>query len=140
MDRCTPLEYVAPFEKVMKIFIAHSSSFKFHEDLYTPLRESALNKEHNIVLPHESGDYADSKKEILSSTIVIAEVSRPSTGTGIELGWADDAKIPIICIYGEGTHPSTSLRSISSIFIQYSSVKDMIDKISTAIAAVRSTM
>ena len=71
---------------------------------------------------------------------MIAEVSRPSIGVGIELGWADSAKIPIICMYNEGTKPSVSLKAISTIFVQYLGAKDMIEKIGTAIAAVRSTM
>jgi hypothetical protein len=124
----------------MKIYVAHSSSFEFQKHLYAPLRASLLNKEHNLVLPHETEVVTNSKNEIISSTIVIAEVSRASIGVGIELGWADDAKIPIVCIYSEGTKPSPSLKSISAIFVQYSGAKDMIEKITTAITAVRSTM
>ena len=124
----------------MKIYVAHSSNFEFQKHLYTPLLTSHLSKEHNLVLPHETEIVINSKNEIISSTIVIAEVSRASIGVGIELGWADDAKIPIICIYNEGTKPSTSLKSISAIFVQYSGTKDMIEKITTAITAVRSTM
>ncbi len=124
----------------MKIYVAHSSNFEYQKLLYAPLRSSVLSTEHSLVLPHETEVVVDTKKEITSSTIIIAEVSRPSTGMGIELGWADAASIPIVCIYAEGTKPSQSLRAISSIFIQYSGTKDMIEKIGTAIAAVRSTM
>lgn len=134
------MEYDASFEKDMKIYVAHSSNFEFQKHLYAPLRTSSLNKEHNLVLPHEAEVLLNSKSDIRTSTIVIAEVSRASIGVGIELGWADDAKIPIICIYSEGTKPSPSLKSISAIFVQYSGPKDMIEKITTAITAVRSTM
>lgn len=124
----------------MKIYIAHSSHFDYQKHLYAPLQASELSKEHTLVFPHENATVSNSKAEIVSSTILIAEVSHPSTGMGIELGWADDAKIPIVCIYSEGSKPSTSLKAISAIFIQYSGAKDMIDKIITAITAVRSTM
>lgn len=140
MDWSISLEYDASFEKDMKIYVAHSSNFEFKKHLYEPLLASPLSKEHNFVLPHETEIVIDSKKEIISSTIVIAEVSRASIGVGIELGWADDAKIPIVCIYSEGTKPATSLKFISTIFVQYSGSKDMIEKITTAITAVRSTM
>ncbi len=140
MGRGVFVEYDASFEVNMKIYVTHSSNFEYQKLLYGPLRSSVLSTEHSLVLPRESEVVVDTKKEVISSTIIIAEVSRPSTGMGIELGWADAANIPIVCIYAQGTKPSQSLRAISSIFIQYSGSKDMIEKIGTAIAAVRSTM
>lgn len=140
MGRGVFVEYDASFEVNMKIYVTHSSNFEYQKLLYGPLRSSVLSTEHSLVLPRENEVVVDTKKEVISSTIIIAEVSRPSTGMGIELGWADAANIPIVCIYAQGTKPSQSLRAISSIFIQYSGSKDMIEKIGTAIAAVRSTM
>lgn len=124
----------------MKIFVAHSSSFDFQKHLYAPVRASSMYKEHTIVLPMEADPVGDTHAEILSSSIVIAEVSRASTGMGIELGWADAANIPIICIYITGSKPSDALKSISTVFVQYQGPKDMIEKIQTALTAVRSTM
>ncbi len=124
----------------MKIFVAHSSNFEYGRYLYAPLRSSSLAREHTLVLPMEKAPTGDTKADILSSTIVIAEVSHPSTGMGIELGWADSAGIPIVCIYLEGSKPSPALKGISAIFVQYSGAKDMIEKITTALTAVRSTM
>ena len=79
-------------------------------------------------LPHE--DKALNTKEIISnSDLVIAEVSLPATGQGIELGWADYAKIPILCIYEKGTKISSSLKFITNNFIEYEDTNDMINKI-----------
>ncbi|RYF28728.1 MAG: hypothetical protein EOO17_04300 [Chloroflexi bacterium] len=65
--------------------------------------------------------------------MIIAEVSLPSTGQGVELGWADMYKIPIICIYKSGSKPSSALRFVSSKSIEYSDEKDMIEKLRSEI-------
>ncbi len=114
----------------MKIFVAHSSNIDFRNELYTPLRKSLLNKEHDIFLPQEKG-YQEITKEILKEyNLLIAEVSRPSTGEGIELGWANMFGIPIIYIHKENTRPSSALGKLSTTFIAYKNTQDMINKIS----------
>lgn len=113
----------------MKLFVAHSSSYDFQSELYLPLRSSKLNDEHEIVLPQEKGYEVITVDIIKNSDAVIAEVSYPSTGSGIELGWAYLFKKPIICIYKEGMKYSSSLTKITNIFISYNSPEQMIDKI-----------
>ena len=125
----------------MHIYVAHSSGFNYQKKLYTPIRGSHLNTEHHIVFPHERADvFVNTKDIIQKSTLVLAEVSYPSTGLGIELGWADAAQIPIICMYAEGSKPSEALRAISAVFAQYQTSKDMVEKITTALTALSSTM
>ena len=77
-----------------------------------------------------------SKEIIKDSDLFIAEVSFPSTGLGIELGWADSFHKPIICIYSKGSQPSASLKTISRNFIEYLDKTDMIDKLDKAISAI----
>lgn len=60
---------------------------------------------------------------------MIAEVSLPSTGLGIELGWADTFNKPIVCIYKTGSEFSNSLKAISNTFIEYSNTDDLIDRL-----------
>ena len=92
----------------MKIYISHSSEYDF--------------------LPHEAKTV--NTKDIISKyDLVIAEISLPSTGQGIELGWADYTKTPILCMYEEGAKISSSLKYITNEFIEYESVEDMIKKI-----------
>lgn len=85
----------------MKIYICHSSLFDYNTDLYVPLRQSDLNQVHEFVLPHESSDQQFSSKKLFHQgcDLVIAEISYPSTGMGIELGWADELGIPIYAVY-----------------------------------------
>ncbi len=72
----------------MKIYIAHSRNFDFQNELYKPIRQSPLNNEHSFVLPHENSDEPFNSKEYLEdkADLLIAEVSDPATGLGIELG------------------------------------------------------
>ncbi len=113
----------------MKIYIAHSNNFDYKNKLYLPLRNSPLNSRHEIFLPHETDKFINTKEMIKKSDIVIAEVSYPATGEGIELGWADSFRIPIACLYIEGTKPSESLKAITKTFISYSNQADMLSKI-----------
>lgn len=113
----------------MKIFVTHSSSFDFKNELYLPLRTSELNKNHSIYLPQEKGKEIITKDLIKNSDIVIAEVSYASTGQGIELGWADIFKIPIVCVYKESIKYSSSLNKLTDKFIVYKNSDDLIKKL-----------
>jgi nucleoside 2-deoxyribosyltransferase len=114
----------------MKIFMAHSSDFDFKNELYVPLRESELNKKHIIFLPQENGKKIITKEIIKDMDIIIAEVSYPSTGQGIELGWGDIFNIPIICIYKEDKKYSSSINKLTDKFIVYKNSEDLIEKLS----------
>lgn len=63
--------------------------------------------------------------------MLVAEVSLPSTGQGVELGQANVAGVPIICFYKTGTMPSSSLRFVTDKVIEYSDPQDMIAKLET---------
>jgi len=71
----------------MKIYLCHSRDFDYKNGLYKPVRESALNKQHEIVFPHENESSTTNTKDVIKTyDIVFAEVSFPATGLGIELG------------------------------------------------------
>jgi hypothetical protein len=114
----------------MKIYISHSTNFDFKKDLYQPLKDSNLNK--NFIFPHEKNLKQNPLKKLFSSKkckLIIAEISFPSTGQGIELGWANMYKIPIICFYKKGFNYSKSMKEISEKIIQYNNSKDLLEKI-----------
>jgi hypothetical protein len=114
---------------MLKVYVAHSGNFDYKTELYTPLRISSLSSQYHFVLPHESNGFVNSKEIIKKSDLVMAEVSHPSTGVGIELGWADSYHIPILCFYKQGTKLSGSLKAISSAVVSYSNPTDMLKKI-----------
>lgn len=112
----------------MKIYVGHSSNFPFRDKLYKPLRESKLDREHTVVLPHEDSDEIFDSKTFLreEADLFVAEVSEPSTGLGIELGWADEYEVPIICIHRETSNPSGALKAVTDKIAPYKSKKDLI--------------
>ena len=114
----------------MKIFISHSSKYDYISKIYNPIKDSNLIQSNTFFLPHEDKNKIVNTKDIISNyDLVIAEVSLPATGQGIELGWADYAKTPILCIYEKGAKISSSLKFITNEFIEYEDCEDMIEKI-----------
>lgn len=115
----------------MKIYISHSSKYDYINKIYNPIKNSDLINSNTFFLPHEDKNKMINTKEIISNyDLVIAEVSLPATGQGIELGWADYAKTPILCIYEKYAKISSSLKFITNHFIEYEDTNDMISKIS----------
>jgi len=117
----------------MKIYICHSTNFDFKKELYEPIKNSSLSK-HEIIFPHEQGsDFTNSKEIISTCDLIIAEVSHPSTGVGIELGWADKDKKRIILTYKKGSIISKSVNTVSDEMIEYEGEEDLIEKISNTL-------
>lgn len=114
----------------MNIYISHASKYNYKDRLYEPIKKLALSKKHNFFLPHENKNLIIKTKDIIAnSDLVIAEVSLPATGQGIELGWAEHFKIDIVCIYEKGASISSSLKFVTNQFIEYENIEDMIAKI-----------
>jgi hypothetical protein len=124
----------------MNIHVAHSRSFDFKTELYEPIKNSSLSKEHTFIFPHDENSQLVSSKELFQTgcDLVIAEVSHPATGMGIELGWADMLNIPIICIYKNGSNLSHSLKAVTNTFLEYSDTNEMITKIIEGIKIIDS--
>jgi len=113
----------------MKIYFGHSKSFDFKKELYEPIKNSELNKQHEIIFPHETDEFINSKNIVKGCDLVIAEVSYPATGLGIELGWAEMLKTSILCVFRKGCKISGSLKVVTDNFIEYIDSKDLIKKI-----------
>ena len=122
----------------MRIYLSHPrGDYDFREFFYEPIQASAIAKQHEFIYPHER-DYGSSprnmKEEIKKASIVIAEVSRPSTGSGIELGWAEAYDTPTLCLYQRGRDYSRSLLVVTRHIEQYSGKDDMVEKIEKFLA------
>jgi len=98
----------------MIIYVAHASSFDFKKELYEPLRSSELYKQYEFVLPHLQSNSPFNSKEF------------PSTGMGIELGWADMIGVPVFCIYRKGSKVSSSLEMVKTSRQEYKNADDML--------------
>lgn len=113
----------------MRIYIGHSTSLQFKDKLYSPLKESKLTNAHELTFPHENSDKFFNSREFLKkkADIMVAEVSNPSTGLGIELGWADIFDVEIILVAQEGCDISGSLKALGSEVYRYKDEEDMIE-------------
>ena len=120
----------------MKIFVAHSSKFDYDDKLYIPLRESKLAETNTFIFPHGRGAIWNTKNDIQKADVVVAEVSLPSTGVGIELGWADGANVPIILIHERGIPEPPFTKFVTSTVIEYGGGDDLIAKLQVALTQV----
>lgn len=115
----------------MKIYLSHAKRYDFIGELYDPIKSSDLVKSYQFIFPHENDQVIDCEKIFRNKEcdLVIAEVSIPATGQGIELGYAEILEIPIICIYKKGSEVASSLKWISNKFIEYTDANDLINKL-----------
>ena len=113
----------------MKIYVSHSRDFNFTDELYRPIRGSLLNKSHTFILPHEDTRHWNARETFKDIDLLIAEVSFPSTGQGIEIGWASMLKVPILCVSKEGSKISASLKYVTDDLMTYANPEDLIAKI-----------
>lgn len=112
-----------------KIYFAHSTSFDFKNELYSPIRNSDLNTKYQFILPHETSDTLFNSKQLIKTfDYVFAEVSYPSTGLGIELGWADSFGIPIIAFYRVENKISSTIAGITELVFEYNDSMDLVLK------------
>ena len=113
----------------MKIYLSHASGYDYENKLYKPLKGTFAG-EHEFFFPHDERPEGVNAREALPSyDVMLAEVSYPSTGQGIELGRAESAGVPIVCFYRAGSRISSSLRFVSDTIVEYVDNDDMISKI-----------
>lgn len=112
----------------MKLYVSHSTKFDYEAELYEPLKTAFAT--YDIFLPHDAENVDVKARDIISaSDYLVAEVSFPSTGQGIELGWADGKNVPIICVYKTGSEVSSALRFVTNVFIEYGTTDELIGKL-----------
>ncbi len=114
-----------------KIYIGHSRDerFNYQDELYAPFMSSL--DEDIVIVPHEKEAEAQiNSQEILPAcNLMIAEVSYPSTGLGMELACAAHAAVAVLCIYKIGYQPSSSVMNFFPHIICYENNVDMVEKV-----------
>ena len=105
------------------IYVAHLRAFDYLHELYLPLKESSLSQSYAFILPHEHSDTPYPSKKLFEEKsdrlIIVAEVSYPSTGLGMELGLAIACRIPIIAISRKDVAISRSVLQYATAHIIY---------------------
>src|SRR5688500_45189 len=118
----------------MRIQIGHSRSFDFQNELYIPISTSIVLRKHSIILPHAiESKPVDTLHTIKDIDLFIAEISYPSTGLGIEIGFAICNNIPVIGIHRFGSVVSQSAIRFASKVFQYSNSEEFVSLIETEI-------
>lgn len=113
----------------MKIYFPHSKQLDY-EQFYAAIRQSSVFSKHTCILPYEKSEKPENTHEIIKAAdLIIAEVSYPGTGLGIELGWAHSFQKRIICIYKYDFHLAGSLKYISEEYISYVDYPELIKKL-----------
>ncbi|MDO8620493.1 MAG: hypothetical protein Q7R64_04055 [bacterium] len=122
----------------MKIIITHASSFDYEKEFYEPLKKAVEGTGHELVFPHVWHEQNKSTKEFLKDAgAVIGEVSYPSTGQGIEFGWADTMNIPILFVRKEGAKSSSGLRYLKGEYLDYADLDDLVRKLRSWFTALK---
>lgn len=104
--------------KLHKAIISNLEVLGF--DVYDSHRVMTLDKEKLILEQHHA---------IRESDFVVAEVTKPSHGVGMEIALARVLGKPVICFKKRGAHISNTIYSIANLVIEYKNVKDFIEKI-----------
>ena len=118
----------------MKIYVSHSSRLDYKKELYDVLRNSALVKEHEFLFPHERGLDLFPTKELFENhgcDMVFAEVSYPSHGQGVELGWAYNLSIRIVFAHKPETKLSVVIPELSKEIFSYNDSQSLVNKLAT---------
>lgn len=106
----------------MRIYVSHARNGDYAAALYAPLRSDAALAEHVFVLPHEDpAVHVDALAVIPSCELVFAEVSHPSTGQGIELGWAKAHDVRVVAVARTDAQVSASVSAVSRHVTRYES-------------------
>lgn len=116
------------FNKKKTWFVSHPSGSTQHTPtFFTAINDFAASQESvQIIFPHDSEEGIKLTREAIEKCdLVLVEVSISSTGSGIELGWANAAGKPIIAFHQGGSEPSPALKFAAQAIYVYVTEDDI---------------
>lgn len=117
-----------------KVYIAHSRQMDYEKEIYEPIRNEESLKAYDVILPHEVKQENNQGRDFYKTLdIMIAEVSMPATGLGIELGWAYDSQVPIYCLHKKDCKPTSSIYAVTNEVYAYQNKEELIELVKTII-------
>jgi hypothetical protein len=116
---------------IKTIYFGHSRFFDYEKEWYEPARSLSLDNDIKTIFPHDAFGEGIDTRELFEKghVLFVAEVSFPSTGLGIELGYARILRVPIVCFYRTGSAVSGSIRGVTDQCIEYSDTADLQKKL-----------
>ncbi len=129
------IERLSCYTIAMNIYVSHAGGdFDYEHELYEPLKTSELARANRFFLPHEPKNVAiHAADELQHTDLLVAEVSFPSTGQGIEIGQAKAMGVPVVCFYRSGAKISSSLRFVTDNIVEYADASNLLDKLQRTI-------
>lgn len=111
----------------MKIYFGHAREIDY-EAIYRAVREDEFFDDAEVVFPHEREEaHKNNPREFYKTLdLFVAEVSKPATGLGIELGWAFDDGVRIVGFYKKGEQPSGSVYAVTSEILEYGTAEELV--------------
>ena len=113
-----------------RIYVSHASGFDFKKELYEPL--GAISGV-EFIFPHASAKAINSKDAIKHADGLLAEVSMPSHGVGIEIGWAEMLGKPLIFAHRDEVKVSGALTFLKATVLSYASSAELTTKTQQAL-------
>lgn len=113
----------------MKVYLTHSKNIDYKR--LCALLKNAFS-EIEFIFPYDNSKQpVDSSKYLKTRgcDLLLADITCPSTGQGIEIGWADSSDIPIIFFYKKGADVSRSIKFLSDIIIEYKTTEGLIQEL-----------
>ncbi len=112
-------------------FISHPSGGMQHTPaFFSTIQAFAEEKGIDVIFPHDIGEDVQLRKEAMEKTdLMIVEVSIPSTGSGIEMGWAHNAGIPIHAFHQGSSEPSPAMKFVTeniNVYVTEDHVRDVL--------------
>lgn len=108
----------------MKVYVGHQNVT--NESLHNLILNSEVLKKHQFIFGE---NVADEKDWLKKCEVMIADVSYPTIPLGIEMGWADNYKINIVCVCVKGTAISSHLTRMCKEFLIYTEIEDLVEKL-----------
>ncbi|GAB6440770.1 hypothetical protein bcgnr5369_02790 [Bacillus cereus] len=108
----------------MKVYVGHQNVT--NEGLHNVILNSEILKKHQFIF---SENVTNEKECLKKCEVMIADVSYPTIPLGIEMGWADNYKIDIICVCVKGTAISSHLTRMSKEILIYTEIVDLVEKL-----------
>lgn len=119
---------------IKHIYVTHSKNFNYEAELYKPLKASRLNKRFSFLLSSDFENFSIARDVIRKVDCLICEVTYPTIEIGVEMEWARNLNIPIVCAAFKGTGVSKDVRMLSHKVIEYNCSEDLMLQLEIAIA------
>lgn len=120
----------------MRLYLAYPRTFALATELENFLKNSNFGVE--IIFPHEKHKQMMTPKDLLrDSDMMVAEVSDPALGVGIEMGFASAFDVPVYCFFRKGVVPSPSLPLVADEVMMYANKEELFHRLRLIITEKR---